>query len=129
MGLPNLLTLDLGFNLMIKIDETVENLVKLGNLKNLVLMGNPFCLLKPYRDYVLSQLKLLRYFDQEQINVKENSPLKTAISPFSKGGNSPFNKGNTPFNKGNNQNSPKKQFSTEYVSNQVYLLIFFILFQ
>jgi len=126
LGLPNLLTLDLGFNLLIKIVETVENLVKLRNLKNLILMGNPFCLLKPYREYVLSQLKLLTYFDQEEIYVKDNSPLKKAISPFSKCANSPFNKGNssfnkgnTPFNKGNLQNFSKKQFSMENISNQV----------
>lgn len=88
MSFPNLLTLDLAFNLLSKIDETVENLVKLINLKNLVLMGNPFCLLKPYKEYVLSQLKLLRYFDQEKVNLKENikdknspkSPIKKAPS-------------------------------------------------
>ena len=70
------MTLDMAFNLLIKIDETVENLVKLKNLKSLVLMGNPLCLLKPYKDYVVSQLKLLHYFDQETVNVKENPKEK-----------------------------------------------------
>lgn len=71
---------------MTKIDETVENLVKLSNLKNLILKGNPFSLLKPYKDYVLSQLKVLRYFDGEKINFKEiekngqKSPLKKQVS-------------------------------------------------
>ena len=76
LSFPNLMTLDMAFNLLIKIDETVENLVKLKNLKSLVLMGNPLCLLKPYKDYVVSQLKLLHYFDQETVNVKENPKEK-----------------------------------------------------
>lgn len=65
------MSLDLSFNLLARIDETVESLVKLANLKNLVLKGNPICLLKPYKDYVVSQLKVLRYFDQEKVPLKE----------------------------------------------------------
>lgn len=81
-----MLSLDLAFNLLTKIDETVENLVKLSNLKNLILKGNPFSLMKAYKDYVLSQLKVLRYFDSEKISLKEiekteqKSPIKKQIS-------------------------------------------------
>ena len=100
MGFPNLLTLDLSFNLLCKIDETVENLVKLNNLKNLVLMGNPFCLLKPYKEYVLSQLKLLRYFDQEKINIKEKDKSPT---------------------KNLQQSPPKKQFSLNSEMNTAHV--------
>lgn len=97
--------MDLAFNLLCKIDETIENLVKLKNLKNLILLGNPFSLLRPYKGYVLSQLKILRYFDGEKVNFVENLLGKTdARSPL------------------------KKQFSLNMESNKSQQVFFFYSF-
>lgn len=104
--LPNLLSLDLCFNCIIKLEETVENLVRLRNLKMLVLFGNPIILIKQYKDYVLSNLKLLKYFDHEQLI---NKSSKKEIN------NSPIN------------NSFKKQFSvtSEINNSQAEVLKYF----
>lgn len=63
--------LDLAYNKICKIDDTLENLVRLPKLKMLSTFGNPIALIKDYKQFILSQLKNLKFFDHEEIVVKE----------------------------------------------------------
>lgn len=63
--------LDLAYNKICKIDDTLENLVRLPKLKMLATFGNPITLIKDYKQFILSQLKNLKFFDGEEIILKE----------------------------------------------------------
>ena len=74
---PNLLSLDLSFNGLCDLPETLE-LFKPPNmtqLKHLFLYGNPIALLEGYRESFLTTVPSLEVFDNETINPNERDEM------------------------------------------------------
>ncbi len=68
-----LISLDLGYNHLYNLKETLDSLTLLKNLKNLVLIGNPICLVKAYTSSMITMLNLYSLDDQViQPNQKES---------------------------------------------------------
>lgn len=65
---PKLMSLDASFNNITNINAMSENLLHLQKLKMLCLKGNPIELLRFYKDFFISELQNLEYFDLEKIS-------------------------------------------------------------
>ncbi|KAJ1343896.1 hypothetical protein BSLG_001557 [Batrachochytrium salamandrivorans] len=90
-GLPStLVSLDLAWNHLCDLEETVACLKKLPNLKILFLQGNPLCMANPYPIYVIRSLPRLVSLDEMltidlvRLNTQSISPasmddMKTGI--------------------------------------------------
>ena len=78
-----IVSLDLSWNKLVDLKETAETLNKLSNLKNLVLFGNPICLLPFYNNEILRCLPRLIYFDEKY---SKNMPVSNKISDLSNAG-------------------------------------------
>lgn len=77
---PNLFSLNLSHNKLVDLEETVNILLRLKNLKVLVLRGNPFVLMEGYKFYCIHKLPNLRVFDTTPIpkdDAKKKKSMKS----------------------------------------------------
>lgn len=68
---PALLSLDLSFNNLTDLPETLRKLKTLPNLRNIILMGNPLMLTPGYRGFVVDNLKTIDLLDDIRIEADE----------------------------------------------------------
>ena len=68
---PALLSLDLSYNNLTDLPETLRKLKTLPNLRNLILMGNPLMLTPGYRGFVIDNLKAIDLLDDCRIEADE----------------------------------------------------------
>ncbi|XP_013401181.1 leucine-rich repeat-containing protein 43 isoform X2 [Lingula anatina] len=73
---PQLLSLDLSHNTLSDLVEVVRKLSTLPKLRNLVLHGNPLCVIPGYRGYVIDSLKKLFLLDDIRISADERHHFK-----------------------------------------------------
>eukprot|EP00656_Telonema_subtile_P048412 TRINITY_DN5762_c0_g1_i12.p1 TRINITY_DN5762_c0_g1~~TRINITY_DN5762_c0_g1_i12.p1 ORF type:complete len:618 (-),score=180.77 TRINITY_DN5762_c0_g1_i12:26-1879(-) len=71
--LGELRSLDVGFNSLCNHADTTSAVQKLLCLKNLVIAGNPLCLIPSFRLSVVSELPLLRWLDDVTISAGEKT--------------------------------------------------------
>ncbi|PRP87570.1 hypothetical protein PROFUN_04597 [Planoprotostelium fungivorum] len=69
----NLLSLDLSYNRMSDLSSCLETLKKMPNIKQLMLTGNPFCILREYRTLVIDALPQLTVLDEVTITKEERN--------------------------------------------------------
>lgn len=72
---PTLVSLDLSYNSLISLEDTLLCLMKFPNLKILSLQGNPLCLAKGYQVAVLNRLPNITMLDGVEV---PKTPLKPA---------------------------------------------------
>lgn len=68
---PALLSLDLSYNNLTDLPETLRKLKTLPNLRNIILMGNPLMLTAGYRGFVVDNLKTIDLLDDLRIEADE----------------------------------------------------------
>lgn len=68
---PALLSLDLSYNNLTDLPETLRKLKSLPNLRNVILMGNPLMLTPGYRGFVVDNLKTIDLLDDVRIEADE----------------------------------------------------------
>lgn len=68
---PALLSLDLSYNNLTDLPETLRKLKTLPNLRNIILMGNPLMLTPGYRGFVIDNLKTIDLLDDVRIEADE----------------------------------------------------------
>ncbi|XP_067949493.1 leucine-rich repeat-containing protein 43-like, partial [Watersipora subatra] len=68
---PALLSLDLSYNNLTDLPETLRKLKTLPNLRNIILMGNPLMLTPGYRGFVVDNLKTIDLLDDIRIEADE----------------------------------------------------------
>lgn len=68
---PALLSLDLSYNNLTDLPETLRKLKTLPNLRNIILMGNPLMLTPGYRGFVVDNLKTIDLLDDLRIEADE----------------------------------------------------------
>ena len=78
-----LLSLDLSFNNLENVFQTVDFLKQLPKLRNLHLIGNPLHLFIGYRGYIIDSIKTLSFLDEVTISAHERH-LSKGMSRFNK---------------------------------------------
>lgn len=73
---PHLLSLDLSFNNLADLNNTINVLKTLPKLKNLVLQGNPVTLVPGYRGYTIDSIRQLTILDDIRISADEKHFFK-----------------------------------------------------
>ncbi|KAJ7333778.1 Leucine-rich repeat-containing protein 43 [Desmophyllum pertusum] len=73
---PHLLSLDLSFNNLADLYNTINVLKTLPKLKNLVLQGNPLALVPGYRGYTIDSIRQLTILDDIRISADEKHFFK-----------------------------------------------------
>ncbi|CAF1137171.1 unnamed protein product [Adineta ricciae] len=73
----NLYSLDLSYNLLNNLSETIESLSNLNQLRILYLHGNPFSLIVDYRLFVIDSLHKLHVLDDIPITTEERFRART----------------------------------------------------
>lgn len=73
---PHLLSLDLSFNNLADLYDTINVLKTLPKLKNLVLQGNPLALVPGYRGYTIDSIRQLTILDDIRISADEKHFFK-----------------------------------------------------
>ncbi|XP_064619567.1 leucine-rich repeat-containing protein 43-like isoform X2 [Lineus longissimus] len=73
---PTLLSLDLSHNSLTDLMDIVRKLTTLPKLRNLILVGNPICLIPGYRGYVIDSLRKLQILDDIRISADEEHQFK-----------------------------------------------------
>lgn len=68
---PTLLSLDLSYNNLTDLPETLRKLKTLPNLRNIIMMGNPLMLTPGYRGFVVDNLKKIDLLDDVRIEADE----------------------------------------------------------
>ena len=68
---PALLSLDLSYNNLTDLPETLRKLKTLPNLRNLILLGNPVMLTAGYRGFVIDNLNSIDLLDDMRIEADE----------------------------------------------------------
>ena len=80
---PRLMGLDLSYNNICSIDDSIRLFKDIENLKMLSLKGNPIEILRTYRTYMLDELPNLKYFDNEKIPEEDDGTGDNIIQDFS----------------------------------------------
>ncbi|KAJ3369555.1 Leucine-rich repeat-containing protein 43 [Kappamyces sp. JEL0680] len=70
----SLVSLDLAWNRLTDLSETISAIRRLPKLKNLVLLGNPICLLPSYNASVVAAMPRLLCFDEKSVTNLDMRP-------------------------------------------------------
>jgi len=69
------MSLDLSHNELCNLPSTLWILKNLKNLRMLGVDGNPFCLLRKWRQIILEDLRMLRVIDLEEIKEQDHEDI------------------------------------------------------
>lgn len=78
--IPWIISLDISYNHLVSLQQTVEALAKLPELRILYMIGNVFCLQKEYRKYTCKTIPQLLHLDEQQVELYERES-QVAMQP------------------------------------------------
>lgn len=79
---PRLTGLDVSFNNLTHLQESVEIFSKIVSLKLLSTQGNPIQILRYYKSYILGELHSLRYFDNQEIIEDDSAARQNIVEDY-----------------------------------------------
>jgi len=76
---PELRSLDIAYNSLLDLSEVMVEVQQVMSLRNLVLSGNPLCMMPRFRISVVSQLPMLRWLDDVTISSNEREAAMATL--------------------------------------------------
>jgi len=76
---PELRSLDIAYNGLLDLSEVIVEVQQAMSLRNLVLCGNPLCMIPRFRISVVSQLPMLRWLDDVTISSNEREAAMATL--------------------------------------------------
>lgn len=67
---PALMSLDLSYNNIVGLNDLVNSLTEVKNLRMIGLQGNPLCMLRGWKNVVIEELKQIKVLDL--VNIKDD---------------------------------------------------------
>lgn len=74
--------IDLSFNHFDRLQDTVLLLSGIPSLRMLTLKGNPIQIMRMYSLYVLGEMSNLKYFDDEEIKVEDDTNKDLIVTEY-----------------------------------------------